>query len=94
MSSKVRVYEVARELGVDNRELLNRIASLGIQVSNNASIDITNNVFAVGSAGTGISVTDAASTTIVNNVFYLNQVEVRAVVGVSVGGLTEQRSDR
>ena len=32
--SKVRVYEVARELGLDNRELVHRIASLGIQVRN------------------------------------------------------------
>ncbi|MBZ0121998.1 MAG: translation initiation factor IF-2 N-terminal domain-containing protein, partial [Sandaracinaceae bacterium] len=35
--TKVRVYEVARELGLDNRELLNRIASLGIQVRNHMS---------------------------------------------------------
>ncbi len=35
--SKVRVYEVARELGMDNRELLGRIQSLGIQVRNHMS---------------------------------------------------------
>jgi translation initiation factor IF-2 len=35
--SKVRVYEVARELGMNNRELLNRIQSLGIQVRNHMS---------------------------------------------------------
>jgi translation initiation factor IF-2 len=34
---KVRVYEVARELGLDNRELVNKIASLGIQVRNHMS---------------------------------------------------------
>jgi translation initiation factor IF-2 len=35
--SKVRVYEVARELNMNNRELLNRIQSLGIQVRNHMS---------------------------------------------------------
>jgi translation initiation factor IF-2 len=35
--NKVRVYEVARELGVENRELLAKIASLGIQVRNHMS---------------------------------------------------------
>ena len=29
--SKVRVYEVARELGVENRDLIQRIATLGIR---------------------------------------------------------------
>ena len=35
--NKVRVYEVARDLGLNNRELLNRIQSLGIQVRNHMS---------------------------------------------------------
>ncbi len=35
--NKVRVYEVARELGIENRELLAKIASLGIQVRNHMS---------------------------------------------------------
>ncbi|MBX3272023.1 MAG: translation initiation factor IF-2 [Sandaracinaceae bacterium] len=35
--NKVRVYEVARELGMNNRELLGRIQSLGIQVRNHMS---------------------------------------------------------
>ena len=35
--SKIRVYEIARELGIKNRELLDRIASLGIQVRNHMS---------------------------------------------------------
>jgi translation initiation factor IF-2 len=36
--SKVRVYEVARELGLPNRELVQKIASLGIQVRNHMSV--------------------------------------------------------
>ncbi|NOQ84751.1 MAG: hypothetical protein GQ551_12145, partial [Myxococcales bacterium] len=36
--SKVRVYEVARELGVENRDLIQRIATLGIQVRNHMSV--------------------------------------------------------
>ena len=36
--SKVRVYEVARELGLENRELIQRIAALGIQVRNHMSV--------------------------------------------------------
>ncbi len=35
--SKIRVYEVARQLGLENRELLAKIASLGIQVRNHMS---------------------------------------------------------
>jgi translation initiation factor IF-2 len=35
--NKVRVYEVARELGLNNRDLLNRVQSLGIQVRNHMS---------------------------------------------------------
>ncbi len=35
--SKVRVYEIASELGMNNRELLGRIQSLGIQVRNHMS---------------------------------------------------------
>jgi translation initiation factor IF-2 len=34
---KTRVYEVARELGLDNRELVSKLASLGIQVRNHMS---------------------------------------------------------
>jgi len=36
--SKVRVYEVARELGLDHRELMQRMAGLGIQVRNRMSV--------------------------------------------------------
>ncbi|MDH3623702.1 MAG: translation initiation factor IF-2 [Myxococcales bacterium] len=36
--SKVRVYEVARELGVENRALIQRMATLGIQVRNHMSV--------------------------------------------------------
>ncbi|MDQ3033315.1 MAG: translation initiation factor IF-2 N-terminal domain-containing protein, partial [Myxococcota bacterium] len=36
-ATKVRVYEVARELGMDNRELMNRFAALGIPVRNHMS---------------------------------------------------------
>jgi hypothetical protein len=35
--SKVRVYEVARELSLENNELMKRLATLGIQVRNHMS---------------------------------------------------------
>ncbi len=35
--NKVRVYEVAKELGIENRELVARLAALGIQVRNHMS---------------------------------------------------------
>ncbi len=35
--SKVRVYEVARELSLENTELMKRLATLGIQVRNHMS---------------------------------------------------------
>ena len=34
---KTRVYEVAREMGLDNRELMSKLATLGIQVRNHMS---------------------------------------------------------
>ena len=34
---KTRVYEVAREMGLDNRELMTKLATLGIQVRNHMS---------------------------------------------------------
>ena len=34
---KVRVYEVARELGLENAELVKKMATLGIQVKNHMS---------------------------------------------------------
>ncbi len=36
--AKVRVYEVAREIGLQNSELIKRIAALGIHVSNHMSV--------------------------------------------------------
>ncbi len=38
MASKVRVYEIAKELDVDNRELVSRVAALGIPVRNHMSV--------------------------------------------------------
>jgi translation initiation factor IF-2 len=39
--NKTRVYEVARDLGLDNRELVSKLASLGIPVRNHmSSIDV------------------------------------------------------
>ncbi len=37
MTAKLRVYEVARDLGLENRDLTNRLVSLGIQVRNHMS---------------------------------------------------------
>jgi translation initiation factor IF-2 len=37
MSAKVRVYEVAKELGIENRDFIQKIATLGIQVRNHMS---------------------------------------------------------
>jgi len=36
--TKTRVYEVARDLGLNNRDLMGRLASLGIQVRNHMSV--------------------------------------------------------
>ena len=35
--AKVRVYEIAREMGVENKDLVNRIRTLGITVTNHMS---------------------------------------------------------
>src|SRR5512134_1183821 len=50
--------------------------SIGISVSNNSIVNITNNVFEVGTAGTAILVQNAPSTSIVNNTFFNNGIAV------------------
>jgi hypothetical protein len=47
-------------------------AGIGIDVSNNASVNITGNIFQVGSGGTAVRVQNSPSTTIINNTFYQN----------------------
>lgn len=47
-------------------------ASSGIQVSNNANISITNNVFQVGTGGTAITIQNSSFTRVINNTFYQN----------------------
>jgi hypothetical protein len=47
-------------------------ASLGISVSNGIGIEITNNVFEMGTAATAVSVQNSKTTSIVNNTFYGN----------------------
>ena len=51
-------------------------ASIGISVSNNANISITNNVFQVGTGGTAITVQNAPFTKVINNTFYQNGTAV------------------
>jgi hypothetical protein len=51
-------------------------ASIGISVSNNAVVNITNNVFNVGTAGTAIQTQNAPSTAVINNTFFQNGVAV------------------
>ena len=47
-------------------------AAIGIAISTNASVNITGNVFQVGSGNTAVSVQNSPATTIINNTFYLN----------------------
>lgn len=61
--------------GVTNTSISNftfQNAGTAISVSNNATIDIMNNIFNLGTAGTAIQIQSAQSTNIFNNVFYLN----------------------
>ncbi|HEX9155409.1 MAG TPA: hypothetical protein VF819_07580, partial [Nitrospira sp.] len=51
-------------------------ASIGISVSNNSVVNITNNVFNVGTAGTAILVQNAPSTAVINNTFFQNGIAV------------------
>jgi hypothetical protein len=51
-------------------------ASIGIRVSNNSVVNITNNVFEVGTAGTAILVQNAPSTAVTNNTFFQNGIAV------------------
>ena len=51
-------------------------ASVGISVSNNSIVNITNNVFNVGTAGTAIQILNANSTEVVNNTFFQNGIAV------------------
>ena len=66
---------------VSNLEIRNltfRTASLGISVANSSGIDITNNVFQLGTTGTAIQVQNSPNnTSIVNNTFYNNGTAIR-----------------
>jgi len=57
--------------GVDIRNFTFQNATLGISVVN-SSVNITNNVFKLGTAGTAIQVQNSTGTTIVNNTFFSN----------------------
>src|SRR5512147_3243309 len=51
-------------------------ASIGIRVSNNSVVNITNNVFEVGTAGTAVLTQTAPSTAVINNTFFQNGIAV------------------
>jgi hypothetical protein len=60
-------------------------ATQGIVAGNSTDISLTNNIFAMGSAGTAVRVSDVSSVTVVNNVFYQNKTAVsREADGVVV----------
>lgn len=54
------------------RDLTFFSANTGIAVQNSSSVDIRNNIFEVGTAGTAISIVASPTTRIFNNTFFLN----------------------
>lgn len=65
------VINLANVSGVAIRNFTFQGASIGISVLN-SSVNITNNVFKLGTAGTAIEVQDSPGTSIVNNTFFNN----------------------
>lgn len=65
--------------GISGSEIRNftfRVAGTAISVSGNSAVDITNNVFQMGTANTAIKVADSPSTRIINNTFYKNKFAI------------------
>ncbi len=57
-------------------------ASIGMSVSNNSAVNITNNVFNVGTGGTAIQIQNSPSTAIINNTFFQNNFAISGDAGV------------
>lgn len=62
--------------GVAVRNLTFLNAATGISVSNNSTVDITNNVFVLGTAGNAVIVQGSPSSSVINNTFFRNNVAV------------------
>ena len=61
-----------------------RSATVGILVANSSSIDITNNVFQLGKAGTAIRIQGSPTASIINNTFYNNQTAISTDSNVTI----------
>jgi hypothetical protein len=62
--------------GVSVRNFTIRNALIGVQVTGNVSMTITNNVFILGLGGTGVQSQNATSVRVINNTFYQNGIGI------------------
>ncbi len=79
------LFAVADKTSISIRNFTLQNAAIGIQVSGTSSIEITNNVFKMGTASTAIQTQSSSGTSIENNTFFENGTAVsRDNVGVSI----------
>jgi len=74
-SGSAAIFNLNNVSGLDIRNFTFQSATLGISAVN-SSVNITNNVFVLGKAGTAILVQSSTGTTIVNNTFYSNNIAI------------------
>jgi len=70
------LIDLSNVTSVAIRNFTFRNALIGISVANSSVINITNNVFQLGAAGTAVQVQNSPSTSIINNTFFGNSTAI------------------
>ena len=74
-SGSAAIFNLNNVTGLDIRNFTFQSATLGISAVG-SSVNITNNVFALGKAGTAVQIQNSTGSTIVNNTFYSNNIAI------------------
>jgi hypothetical protein len=59
-------------------------APIGISISNNSIVSVTNNIFRMGTAGTAVQITGAASAAVINNTFFQNAIAISSNADIAI----------
>ncbi|MEK6698344.1 MAG: CFI-box-CTERM domain-containing protein [Nitrospirota bacterium] len=78
------IITISGASGISIRKLTFISATSGIRVTNSSSVDITNNVFWLGTSGTAISVESSSLADIINDTFYQNGTAISTAVNITI----------
>lgn len=70
-------------IGIRRITFINATTAISV-VNSSSTINITNNVFRVGSSGTGVNVDATSTVRVINNTFYLNSVGITFATGATM----------